>query len=348
MERGSGHNDKLDLWKCVAIYSVIFIHILLPGQIGVAVNCLARFAVPLFFLSAGFFSWRSPPRVLARRTVRHRRPAALRLPRPAESWVRHGQTRRCLHGCLPSGALYLGQRSIAGTVAALSPALLLAAVVSGRAADDLPDVVGPHRAAPEPPAPPPAGRPGLGLLAVHLVLGEGRSLQGLAVDSVRHPKRVAGRPALLPPGHLDGIAAGADRGPAAGLALAGGGRRGPFWRCGSATARNSWTSMWGRCWAAVCVMAACVAGPAVKSPVLRRTACRCGRELTFYIFAFHVPIYGVMKEWSDTVPGFAWAMERSWLLPFLVAVLSTLLAIGLNGGAAWLRRRIRGGTYEDH
>ena len=70
MERGSGHNDKLDLWKCVAIYSVIFIHILLPGQIGVAVNCLARFAVPLFFLSAGFFSWRSPPRVLSRRTVR--------------------------------------------------------------------------------------------------------------------------------------------------------------------------------------------------------------------------------------------------------------------------------------
>lgn len=72
MERGSGHNDKLDLWKCVAIYSVIFIHILLPGQIGVAVNCLARFAVPLFFLSAGFFSWRSPPRVLARPDGPHR------------------------------------------------------------------------------------------------------------------------------------------------------------------------------------------------------------------------------------------------------------------------------------
>ena len=35
MERGSGHNDKLDLWKCVAIYSVIFIpvsytHLTLP------------------------------------------------------------------------------------------------------------------------------------------------------------------------------------------------------------------------------------------------------------------------------------------------------------------------------
>ena len=70
MERGSGHNDKLDLWKCVAIYSVIFIHILLPGQIGVALICVAGFSVTLFFLSAGFFSWRSPPRVLARRTVR--------------------------------------------------------------------------------------------------------------------------------------------------------------------------------------------------------------------------------------------------------------------------------------
>ena len=42
MERGSGHNDKLDLWKCVAIYSVIFIHILLPGQIGVAVRTVRR------------------------------------------------------------------------------------------------------------------------------------------------------------------------------------------------------------------------------------------------------------------------------------------------------------------
>lgn len=248
MERGSGHNDKLDLWKCVAIYSVIFIHILLPGQIGVAVNCLARFAVPLFFLSAGFFSWRSPPRVLARPDGPHRRPAALRLPRPAGSWVRHGQTRRCLHGCLPSGALYLGQRSIAGTVAALSPALLLAAVVSGRAADDLPDVVGPHRAAPGPPAPPPAGRPGSGPAGRPPGAGGGPEPPGAGSGQRAHPKRVAGRPALLPPGHLDGIAAGADRGPAAGLALAGGGRRGPFWRCGSAAARNSWTSMWGRCW----------------------------------------------------------------------------------------------------
>lgn len=283
MERGSGHNDKLDLWKCVAIYSVIFIHILLPGQIGVAVNCLARFAVPLFFLSAGFFSWRSPPRVLARRTVRTARPAALRLPRPAGSWVRHGQTRRCLHGCLPSGVLYLGQRSIAGTVAALSPALLLAAVVSGRAADDLPDVVGPHRAAPGPPAPPPAGPSWpWACWAVHLVLGEGRSLQGLAVDSVRiRNVWLDGLPFFLL-----GTCMGSQRERIEAL------RPGWLWL---GAAAGSLLALWersrtefldlhvGTVLAAVCVMAACVAGPAVKSPVLRRTACRCraGADLLY-------------------------------------------------------------------
>ena len=187
----------------------------------------------------------------------------------------------------------------------------------------------------------------LGLLAVHLVLGEGRSLQGLAVDSVRiRNVWLDGLPFFLL-----GTWMGSQRERIEAL------RPGWLWL---GAAAGSLLALWersrtefldlhvGTVLAAVCVMAACVAGPAVKSPVLRRTACRCGRELTFYIFAFHVPIYGVMKEWSDTVPGFAWAMERSWLLPFLVAVLSTLLAIGLNGGAAWLRRRIRGGTYEDH
>lgn len=347
MERGSGHNAKLDLWKCVAIYSVIFIHILLPGQIGVAVNCLARFAVPLFFLSAGFFSWRSPPRVLARRTVRTAGLllfACLALLGLGCAMARHGGA--------SMGAYLLGRFTWANAaslvlwqlfplpyswplwfLAALLMIYLmwwgLTALLRGRL---------PHRL---------LAVLALGLLAVHLVLGEGRSLQGLAVDSVRiRNVWLDGLPFFLL-----GTWMGSQRERIEAL------RPGWLWLGGAA---GSLLALWersrtefldlhvGTVLAAVCVMAACVAGPAVKSPVLRRTACRCGRELTFYIFAFHVPIYGVMKEWSDTVPGFAWAMERSWLLPFLVAVLSTLLAIGLNGGAAWLRRRIRGGTYEDH
>lgn len=185
MERGSGHNDKLDLWKCVAIYSVIFIHILLPGQIGVAVNCLARFAVPLFFLSAGFFSWRSPPRVLARRTVRTAGLllfACLALLSLGCAMARHGGA--------SMGAYLLGRFTWANAaslvlwqlfplpyswplwfLAALLMIYLmwwgLTALLRGRL---------PHRL---------LAVLALGLLAVHLVLGEGRSLQGLAVDSVR-------------------------------------------------------------------------------------------------------------------------------------------------------------------
>ena len=63
----SRRNQRLDLFRCIAVYSVIFLHVPFPGRIGVAINCLARFAVPLFFLSAGYFSWGKPAEVLLRR-----------------------------------------------------------------------------------------------------------------------------------------------------------------------------------------------------------------------------------------------------------------------------------------
>lgn len=224
MERGSGHNDKLDLWKCVAIYSVIFIHILLPGQIGVAVNCLARFAVPLFFLSAGFFSWRSPPRVLARPDGPHR-PALLLFACLALLGLGCAMAK---HGGASMGAYLLGRFTWANAaslvlwqlfplpyswplwfLAALLMIYLmwwgLTALLLGRL---------PHRL---------LAVLALGLLGRPPGAGGGPEPPGAGSGQRAHPKRVAGRPALLPPGHLDGIAAGADRGPAAGLALAGGG-----------------------------------------------------------------------------------------------------------------------------
>ena len=67
MERGSGHNDKLDLFKCISIYAVVLAHIPLPGQFGWALCALAKFSVVLFFLTAGYFSYEKFPRVLARR-----------------------------------------------------------------------------------------------------------------------------------------------------------------------------------------------------------------------------------------------------------------------------------------
>ncbi len=177
---------------------------------------------PAVFLSAGFFSWRSPPRVLARRTVRTAGLllfACLALLGLGCAMARHGGA--------SMGAYLLGRFTWANAaslvlwqlfplpyswplwfLAALLMIYLmwwgLTALLRGRL---------PHRL---------LAVLALGLLAVHLVLGRAGA-SGAGSGQRAHPKRVAGRPALLPPGHLDGIAAGADRGPAAGLALAGGG-----------------------------------------------------------------------------------------------------------------------------
>lgn len=51
-------NMTLELLKLFASYMVVFIHILFYGEFGVVINSLARFAVPLFFLISGFFSYK--------------------------------------------------------------------------------------------------------------------------------------------------------------------------------------------------------------------------------------------------------------------------------------------------
>ena len=97
---------------------------------------------------------------------------------------------------------------------------------------------------------------------------------------------------------------------------------------------------------AVLLLALSVADPEVKSAALRQTACFCGRHLTFFIFAFHVPIYGVMKEWQGEVPAFAWALGQPWLLPVIVAAASTLLAVALYGLNVLLRASRRTGRSD--
>ena len=70
MAQVGGHNDKLDLFKCISIYAVVLAHIPLPGQFGWALCALAKFSVVLFFLTAGYFSYEKSPRVLARRAAK--------------------------------------------------------------------------------------------------------------------------------------------------------------------------------------------------------------------------------------------------------------------------------------
>lgn len=51
-------NHTLELLKLFASYMVVFIHVVFPGEMGSVVEALARFAVPLFFLISGFYSYK--------------------------------------------------------------------------------------------------------------------------------------------------------------------------------------------------------------------------------------------------------------------------------------------------
>lgn len=54
-------NTTLELLKLFASYMVVFIHVLFAGNLGIVIDTLARFAVPLFFLTSGFFSYNITP-----------------------------------------------------------------------------------------------------------------------------------------------------------------------------------------------------------------------------------------------------------------------------------------------
>lgn len=52
-------NTSLDLLKLIAAYMVVFIHVNFSGMFGEYVIAAATFAVPLFFMVSGYFSYNS-------------------------------------------------------------------------------------------------------------------------------------------------------------------------------------------------------------------------------------------------------------------------------------------------
>lgn len=68
--RSSGRNQRMDLYRGAAIYGVVLLHTVSPGAPLSALRALFRFAVPFFFLTAGYFSLNAAPRTLGRRAVR--------------------------------------------------------------------------------------------------------------------------------------------------------------------------------------------------------------------------------------------------------------------------------------
>lgn len=66
----NGRRSMIDAVKWAAAYFVVFIHCQFYGLFGVSVKAVARFAVPLFFLSSGFFLYNTPPEKILKRTYR--------------------------------------------------------------------------------------------------------------------------------------------------------------------------------------------------------------------------------------------------------------------------------------
>lgn len=336
----SGHNDKLDLFKCIAIYAVVLAHIPLPGQFGWALCALAKFSVVLFFLTAGYFSYQKPPAVLARRAVKTGwlllvTSAALLLfgcvlaQRQGQTVAAYLQSRMDVffleeivyYQLLPLPyswpMWYLASQFV---VYLLWLVMAWAAKKLGR---DLPYNL--------------LALLAVALLAFHMyhvewqVLTGGTAWESKLVRNAwldgfpffalgawfgRHQARIRSLP-------VKPLWAGAVL--AVGLTLA------EFSQVGVIDVLLGSTLL------ALLLMAIALASPQVNSPLLRRTACFCGRDLTFYIYVLHVPLYGIVQEWQGQVAAFAWLIERRWLVTPAMALASTLLAVVLYQLARWRR-----------
>lgn len=53
--RKGARNSALDLAKGIACICVVFMHCEFPGKLGILVQCVSRFCVPLFFMVSGYF-----------------------------------------------------------------------------------------------------------------------------------------------------------------------------------------------------------------------------------------------------------------------------------------------------
>lgn len=324
-------NDKLDLFKCIAIYSTIFAHTPLPGEVGQLLAALAKFSVVVFFLSSGYFSWERNSKTLGRRTLRTGKllleTSVMLLLFGCVLAVKGGQTVSAY--LLSRMDLFFLKEIVLYQVLPFHyawPMWYLTAQfmvyliwwVMTRVSERLGKRL-PYNA---------LGAVALVLLILHLSLGEWRAMAGQTALSSMYLRNT----------WLDGLpffALGVWMGEHQGALQA----RGQVRWLWTGVAVCTLLAVWehsrigvidvfvGTTLVAFLLVWISICSPQVSSPLLRRTACWCGRNLTFYIYVIHVPLFGIIKEWAGQVPAFAWATGHPWLMPFLVAVLSTLAAL---------------------
>jgi surface polysaccharide O-acyltransferase-like enzyme len=63
-------NYKLNLLKCFACIGVVFIHVSFPGLVGKVVSGASLYAVPIFFMTAGYYAFGKNEKVIKRRLLK--------------------------------------------------------------------------------------------------------------------------------------------------------------------------------------------------------------------------------------------------------------------------------------
>ena len=63
-------NNCLNILKCIACFGVVFIHITFPGTLGDIVKYASTFAVPLFFMIAGYYSYGCTDEKIKKRVIK--------------------------------------------------------------------------------------------------------------------------------------------------------------------------------------------------------------------------------------------------------------------------------------
>ena len=67
--RSGGRNGAIECCRLVASVFVVFIHYTFPGKLGAVMDCLARFAVPFFFMVSGYFAYQADETTIKKRAI---------------------------------------------------------------------------------------------------------------------------------------------------------------------------------------------------------------------------------------------------------------------------------------
>ena len=71
MEKNDKRNYCLDFAKGIACILVVFMHCEFPGYLGIFMQCIARFSVPLFFMISGYFCYKKNGTADYKKKIRH-------------------------------------------------------------------------------------------------------------------------------------------------------------------------------------------------------------------------------------------------------------------------------------